>query len=88
MEKEKFLKLLERFDELLAERKAKKSNIHISLEITIRPDGSYKHYIFALDEKSGKNALAHIKGFEKIVLADEVKTFDDILKVLEREENE
>ena len=71
-----------------SERKAKKSNIHIALEITIRPDGSYKHYIFILDEESGKNALAHIKGFEKIIFANEVKTFDDVLEVLEREENE
>ena len=88
MEKEKVLNLLERFDEFLAERKAKKSNIHIDLEITVRPDGSYKHYIFILDEETGKNALAHIKGFEKIIFANEVKTFGEILEVLEREENE
>ena len=88
MEKEKVLNLLERYEEFLAERKAKKSNIHIALEITIRPDGSYKHYIFILDEESGKNALAHIKGFEKIIFANEVKTFGDVLEVLEREENE
>lgn len=88
MEKEKVLNLLERFDEFLAERKAKKSNIHIALEITVRPDGSYKHYIFILDEETGKNALAHIKGFEKIMFANEVKTFGEILEVLEREENE
>nr|DAX55242.1 MAG TPA: hypothetical protein [Caudoviricetes sp.] len=84
MEKEKVLNLLERFEEFLAERKAKKSNIHIALEITIRPDGSYKHYIFALDEKNEKNALAYIKGFEKIVLVNEVETFGDVLEVLER----
>lgn len=88
MEKEKVLKLLERFDEFLAERKAKKSNIHIALEITVRPDGRCKHYVFILDEESGKNALVNIKGFERIVIAREVKTFDDILEVLEREENE
>lgn len=88
MEKEKVLNLLERFEEFLAERKAKKSNIHMSLELTIRPDGSYKHYIFILDEETGKNALAHIKGFEKIMFANEVKTFGEILEVLEREENE
>lgn len=84
MEKEKVLKLLERFDEFLAERKAKKSNIHIALEITVRPDGRCKHYVFILDEESGKNALAIIKGFEKIVFANEVKTFGDILEVIER----
>ncbi len=88
MEKEKVLNLLERYEEFLAERKAKKSDIHIALEITIRPDGSYKHYIFILDEESGKSGLAHIKGFEKMAFANEVKTFDDILEVLEREENE
>lgn len=88
MEKEKVLSLLERFDEFLAERKAKKSNIHIALEITVRPDGRCKHYVFILDEESGKNALVNIKGFERIVIAREVKTFDDILEVLGREENE
>ena len=88
MEKEKVLNLLERFDEFLAERKAKKSNIHIALEITVRPDGNCKHYVFILDEKSGKNAMVNIKGFERIVIEKEVKTFDDILEVLEREENE
>lgn len=88
MEKEKVLKLLERFDEFLAERKAKKSNIHIALEITVRPDGRCKHYVFILDEESGKNALVNIKGFERIVIAREVKTFDDILEMLEGEENE
>lgn len=88
MEKEKVLNLLERFDEFLAERKAKKSNIHIALEITVRPDGRCKHYVFILDEESGKNALVNIKGFERIVIAREVKTFDDILEVLGREENE
>lgn len=84
MEKEKVLNLLERYEEVLAERKAKKSNIHIALEITIRPDGSYKHYIFIMDEESGKTALAHIKGFERIMFANEVETFGDILEVLER----
>lgn len=88
MEKEKVLSLLERFDEFLAERKAKKSNIHIALEITVRPDGRCKHYVFILDEESGKNALVNIKGFERIVITREVKTFDDILEVLGREENE
>jgi hypothetical protein len=88
VEKEKVLNLLERFDEFLAERKAKKSNIHIALEITVRPDGRCKHYVFILDEESGKNALVNIKGFERIVIAREVKTFDDILEVLGREENE
>ena len=85
MEKEKVLNLLERFDEILAERKAKKSNIHIALEITVRPDGRCKHYVFILDEESGKNAIANIKGFERIVIAKEIKTFDDILEILERE---
>ena len=88
MEKEKVLKLLERFDEFLAERKAKKSNIHIALEITVRPDGRCKHYVFVLDEESGKNVLVNIKGFERIVIAREVETFNDVLEVLEREENE
>ena len=85
MEKEKVLNLLEHFEELLAERKVKKSNIYISLEVKIRPDGSYKHYVFIIDEKSGKSALAHIKGFEEMLFVDEVKTFDDLLEVLERE---
>lgn len=88
MEKEKVLNLLERFDEFLTERKAKKSNIHIALEITVKPDGRCKHYVFILDEESGKNALVNIKGFERIVIAREVKTFDDILEVLGSEENE
>lgn len=88
MEKEKVLDLLERYEEFLAERKAEKSNIHMNLEITVRPDGSYKHYIFILDEESGKNALAYIKGFEKIACASEVKTFGDVLEVLGVEENE
>lgn len=84
MEKEKVLNLLERFEEILTEREAKKSNIYIALEIKIRPDGSYKHYIFALDEKNDKNSLAHIKGFEKMILVNEIETFGDILEVLER----
>lgn len=84
MEKENILNLLERFEEILAEREAKKSNIYIALEIKVRPDGSYKHYIFALDEENNKNSLAHIKGFEKMVLANEIETFGDILEVLER----
>lgn len=88
MEKEKVLNLLERFDEFLAEKKAKKSNIHIALEITVRPDGSCKHYVFILDEESGKNALVNIKGFERIVIAKEVETFDEILEELGMEENE
>ena len=88
MEKEKVLNLLERFEDFLAERKAKKSNIHIALEITIRPNGSYKHYIFILNEESGINALAHIKGFERIIFANEVETFNDVLELLERKENE
>lgn len=88
MEKEKVLNLLERFDEILAERKAKKSNIHIALEITVRPDGRCKHYVFILDEESGKNAIANIKGFERIVIGKEIKTFDDILEELGMEENE
>lgn len=88
MEKEKVLNLLERFDDFLAERKAKKSNIHIALEITVRPDGRCKHYVFILDEESGKNALVNIKGFERIVIAKEIKTFDDILEELGIEENE
>ena len=88
MEKEKVLNLLERFDEILAERKAKKSNIHIALEITVRPDGRCKHYVFILDKESGKNAIVNIKGFERIVIAKEIKTFDDILEELGMEENE
>ena len=88
MEKEKVLNLLERFDEILAERKAKKSNIHIALEITVRPDGRCKHDVFILDEESGKNALVNIKGFERIVVAKEVETFDEILEELGVEENE
>lgn len=88
MKKEKVLNLFKRFEEFLAERKTKKSNIYITLEIKIKPDGSYKHYIFILDEESGKSALAHIKGFEKMAFANEVKTFGDILEMLEREENE
>lgn len=88
MEKEKVLNLLERFDEFLAERKAKKSNIHIALEITVRPDGNCKHYVFILDEESGKNALVNIKGFERIVVTKEVETFDEILEELGTEENE
>lgn len=88
MEKEKVLNLLERFDDFLAERKAKKSNIHIALEITVRPDGRCKHYVFILDEESGKNALVNIKGFERIVIAKEVETFDEILEELGIEENE
>lgn len=88
MEKEKVLNLLERYEEFLAERKAKKSNIHMALEITIRPDGSFKHYIFIMNEESGKTALAHIKGFERIFFANEVETFNDVLKALERKENE
>lgn len=88
MEKEKVLNLLERFDEILAERKAKKSDIHIALEITVRPDGRCKHYVFILDEESGKNAIVNIKGFERIVIAKEIKTFDDILEELGMEENE
>lgn len=88
MEKEKVLNLLERFDEFLAERKAKKPNIHIALEITVRPDGRCKHYVFVLDEESGKNTIVNIKGFEKIVVAKEVKTFDEILEELGMEENE
>ena len=85
MEKENILNLLARFEEILAEREAKKSNIYIALEINIRPDGSYKHYIFALDEKNDKNSLVHIKGFEKMVLVNEIETFGDVLEVLERE---
>lgn len=88
MEKEKVLNLLERFNEILAERKAKKSDIHIALEITVRPDGRCKHYVFILDEESGKNAIVNIKGFERIVIAKEIKTFDDILEELGMEENE
>lgn len=88
MEKEKVLNLLERFDDFLAERKAKKSNIHIALEITVRPDGCCKHYVFILDEESGKNALVNIKGFERIVVVKEVETFDEILEELGTEENE
>lgn len=85
VEKENILNLLERFEEILAEREAKKSNIYIALEIKIRPDGSYKHYIFTLDEENDKNSLAHIKGFEKMVLVNEIETFGDVLEVLERE---
>ena len=88
MEKEKVLNLLERFDDFLAERKAKKSNIHIALEITVRPDGRCKHYVFILDVESGKNILVTIKGFERIVVAKEVETFDEILEELGTEENE
>lgn len=88
MEKEKVLNLLERFNEILAERKAKKSDIHIALEITVRPDGRCKHYVFILDEESGKNTIVNIKGFERIVIAKEIKTFDDILEELGMEENE
>lgn len=88
MEKEKVLNLLERFDEFLAERKAKKSNIYIALEITVRPDGRCKHYVFIIDKESGKNTLVNIKGFERIVVAKEVETFDEILEKLGMEENE
>lgn len=88
MEKEKVLNLLERFDDFLAERKAKKSNIHIALEITVRPDGRCKHYVFILDKESGKTTLVNIKGFERIVVAKEVETFDEILEELGTEENE
>ncbi|WP_282002335.1 hypothetical protein [Veillonella denticariosi] len=88
MEKEKVLNLLDRFDEILAERKAKKSNIHIALEITVRPDGRCKHYVFILDEESGKKTIVNIKGFERIVIGKEIKTFDDILEELGIEENE
>ena len=51
-------------------------------------DGRCKHYVFVLDEESGKNAIVNIKGFEKIVIAKEVKTFDEILEELGMEENE
>ena len=83
MEKEKVLNLLERFEEVLAERKAKKSNIYITLEIKVKPDGSYIHYVFILDEESERNALAHLKGFEYLVFSSEIETFDDALKLLE-----
>lgn len=88
MEKDKVLNLFKRFEDFLAERKTKKSNIYITLEIKIKPDGNYTHYIFILDEESEKSALAHIKGFEKMPYTNEVKTFGDALEMLEREENE
>lgn len=88
MRKQEILNLLERFDALLNEVEQEKPNIYMALEITVKSGFLYHHYIYACDKETGKDFLCYIKGFNKTIGKNEVETFNDVLEVLEREENE
>lgn len=88
MRKQELLNLLERFDALLNEVEQEKPNIYMALEITVKSGFLYHHYIYVCDKETGKDFLCCIKGFNKIIGKNEVETFNDVLEVLEREENE
>lgn len=88
MDKEKVFNLLERFEELEKEKGANYPNITMTLEITANSYGRFEHYIYAKDYNTEISLLSHIKGFPKLTNTTEIKTFEDIVRVLEVAKNE
>ena len=89
MEKQKILNLLERFEALSEECGFEEPHIVMNLELTVKAGFVHSHYIYVCDKKNGKDFLCTIKGFNRIIGGrNEVETFNDVLDLLEREENE
>lgn len=89
MEKQEMLNLLERFEAISKECEFEEPHIVMNLELTVKAGFVHSHYIYVCNKKNGKDFLCSIKGFNRITSGrNEVETFNDVLKVLEREENE
>lgn len=80
--------MLERFEELLKEAGKSKLYISLSLELTIKQDGEYCHYIYVRNNYSGKSTLCSVKGFTPLTDLYEVKTFNDVLEALREAKDE
>ena len=88
MKKEELIKLLERFAELVKESEIAKLYISLSLELTVKRNGEYYHYIYVCNNHSGKSVLCSVKGFTKLANMEEIETFNDVLEVLRKAKDE
>ena len=82
MIKDEILKAFERFEEIEAQRKAAKSNICIDFNFRVNRYGTFYHYLFVEDVKKNVQALVSIKDIDGLPFSHEIKTFEDIVKLL------
>ena len=82
MIKDEILKAFERFEEIKAQGKAAKSNIHIDFNVRVNRYGTFYHYLFVEDVRKDIQALVRLKGIDGLPFSREIETFEDIVKVL------
>lgn len=87
MEKDKILELLEKFENIIAERNKANSNLHMSLDITCFYDGRYTHSCCAIDRENSGYVGYSLKEFPDMIGYPKAETFDDVLKLLEEVQN-
>ena len=87
MDKRRVIDLLERFEKIEEEKSNKNPNIYMAIEVTANSYGIFYHYIYVRDTVNQKSFVCSIKGFNSNLSADEVETYDDVLKVLGRVQN-
>lgn len=82
MIKDEILKAFERFEEIEAQGKAAKSNIRIDFNVRVNRYGMFYHYLFVEDVRKDVQALVSIKDIDGLPFSHEIKTFEDIVKLL------
>ena len=82
MIKDEILKAFERFEEIEAQGKAAKSNIRIDFNVRVNRYGVFYHYLFVEDVRKDVQALVSIKDIDGLPFANEIETFEDIVKLL------
>ena len=82
MIKDEILKAFERFEEIEAQGKAAKSNIRIDFNVRVNRYGMFYHYLFVEDVRKDVQALVSIKDIDGLPFANEIETFEDIVKLL------
>ena len=83
MNKEKLFNLLERFEEIEAEKGIKNPDIFMTIEITSNSHGTFYHYVYVRDNNTATSLLCHINGFNKQGSTECVETIDDVVELLE-----
>ena len=87
MIKDEILKAFERFEEIEAQGKAAKSNIRIDFNVRVNRYGMFYHYLFVEDVRKDVQALVSIKDIDGLPFANEIETFEDIVKLLGESNN-
>ena len=83
MNKEKLFNLLERFEEIEAEKGIKYPDIFMTIEVTSNSHGVFYHYVYVKDNDTDTSLLCHINGFNKQGSTDGVETIGDVVELLE-----